>query len=642
MLIAKILTRKLPVPGNFVLFFTCFVLFLFLQSLTPAQEEDSVKLFTRLRSANKPEQLKILYKIYFELYHLDPGKSVIYARKTAALARELNDQAEEAKAYYRISYYYRCRSMTDSALYFSRAGFDIGSKLGNNSLIASGYNSLGGVYLYSGQKIKALENLLKALALDSSNENLMSSAAFSLGILYADAGRTDKSVYYYLKSLHIDEKQQKWVDAAYCYCNLSGFYFQSLNFGEGIKSYNKALDLFNKARFWPGEAYVYNCLGMAYSEKSIHDSALKYYRKSMILNSVDTTGTRSGWVFNVTNIGDTWMKLEQYDSAQHYYSIALKWAIKGGDNIALSCIYLSLGELDTKLRHYSRAIEYLNKGLYHARLVSYRAQFEQAYTLLSECYEASGDRELALSYMKKRNAIRDSIFNVNARQEVANMMIRYETQKKDEEIMNLSIDTRVKQRKILIAWIVIFAILIIIAISAWYIWSYYSRKLVPKVKAMNFIEEKISMEKDGDNRKMRAIDRVLPPELKPFSHHQPEPQENSEELIAGLESRMSIDKIYLNENLSLAETAQILKTNTTYLSRLINEHYKVNFSAFLNKYRIEEAKKMILDDQYNNLSIEGIAKNAGFRSKSTFNQVFKQATGMTPTEFTLNNGKIRA
>ena len=51
---------------------------------------------------------------------------------------------------------------------------------------------------------------------------------------------------------------------------------------------------------------------------------------------------------------------------------------------------------------------------------------------------------------------------------------------------------------------------------------------------------------------------------------------------------------------------------------------------------------MILDDHYNNISIEGIAKNAGFRSKSTFNQVFKQATGMTPTEFTLKNGKIRA
>ena len=57
---------------------------------------------------------------------------------------------------------------------------------------------------------------------------------------------------------------------------------------------------------------------------------------------------------------------------------------------------------------------------------------------------------------------------------------------------------------------------------------------------------------------------------------------------------------------------------------------------------IEEAKKMFLDDHYNNLSIEGIAKNAGFRSKSTFNQVFKTLTGMTPTEFATRNGKIRA
>ena len=288
------------------------------------------------------------------------------------------------------------------------------------------------------------------------------------------------------------------------------------------------------------------------------------------------------------------------------------------------------------------AIENLNKGLFHARQVNYRSQFEQAYTLLSECYEASGDRDQALFYMKKRNVIKDSIFNENARKEVANMMIRYETDKKDQEIMSLNIEARMKQRKIQLALVVIFSILIVAAVAAGSIWRYYRHSLVPKVKALSFIKGRISVEKDGDNRRLKALDRVLPPELKPFSHHQAEPLENNEELVAALESKMSSDKIYLNENLSLAETAQILKTNTTYLSRLINEHYKVNFSAFLNKYRIEEAKKMILDDHYNNISIEGIAKNAGFRSKSTFNQVFKQATGMTPTEFTLKNGKIRA
>jgi len=101
------------------------------------------------------------------------------------------------------------------------------------------------------------------------------------------------------------------------------------------------------------------------------------------------------------------------------------------------------------------------------------------------------------------------------------------------------------------------------------------------------------------------------------------------------------DKIYLNEDLTLAETARQLDTNTAYLSRLINDHYQVNFSVFLNMYRIEEAKKMILDDQFNNFSIEGIAKSSGFRSKSTFNQVFKNSTGLTPTEFAIQNGKVR-
>ena len=164
---------------------------------------------------------------------------------------------------------------------------------------------------------------------------------------------------------------------------------------------------------------------------------------------------------------------------------------------------------------------------------------------------------------------------------------------------------------------------------------------MPKVRDMNFIHEKINIGKNGDNRKLRAIYKVLPPELKPpgFSHSQEDGL--NKDLMGNLETLLIIDRIFLDENLSLAETAKKLDTNTSYLSRIINEHYHVNFSAFLNRYRIEEAKKMILDDKYNNFSMEGIAKSSGFRSKSSFNQAFKISTGLTPTDYAVKNGKSR-
>ena len=297
--------------------------------------------------------------------------------------------------------------------------------------------------------------------------------------------------------------------------------------------------------------------------------------------------------------------------------------------------------MNTQLKNYKNAIGFLNKGLFYSKLVNYRVQWEKAYTLLSECYAASGDHEKALVYLKKRNEIKDSIFTLKAHQEVANMMIKYETEKKDKQIKILNVDSREKQAKIRMAVFLILVIISLAGLLAYLSWYYYRKKLMPKVRSLNFIQEKISIEREGDNRRLRVLDKVLPPELKPFTERQPEVSGSIEDLIVLLEAMLLKDKIYLNENLTLAETAHMLDTNTAYLLRLINEHYQVNFSAFLNRYRIEEAKKMILNEKFNNLSIEGIANSSGFRSKSTFNQVFKSSTGLTPTEFALRNGKIR-
>jgi AraC-like DNA-binding protein len=279
--------------------------------------------------------------------------------------------------------------------------------------------------------------------------------------------------------------------------------------------------------------------------------------------------------------------------------------------------------------------------MFYSRLTNYRVQWEEAYNLLSVCYESTGDHAAALAFLKKRNEIKDSILTEKAHQDVTNMMIKYETQKKDEQISILNNDSRNKQNKIRIAVFIILGLLSVAALVAYLVWMYFRKKLMPKVRDMNLIQEKINIVKEGDNRKLRALYNVLPPELRPSPIFQIPEGEMNTELMAQLESLLINDKIYLDENLTLAETARKLDTNTSYLSRLINEHYQVNFSTFLNNHRIEEAKKMILDDKFNNFSMEGIARSAGFRSKSTFNQVFKNSTGLTPTGFAVQHGKVR-
>lgn len=106
-----------------------------------------------------------------------------------------------------------------------------------------------------------------------------------------------------------------------------------------------------------------------------------------------------------------------------------------------------------------------------------------------------------------------------------------------------------------------------------------------------------------------------------------------EKLVNLLSKSMESEKPYLNENLTLKELANKLETTPNNLSQIINEKFNKNFFEFINEYRINEVKSLLADPKYSHYSMLGIAIECGFNSKSTFNSVFKQFTGKTPSEF---------
>jgi AraC-like DNA-binding protein len=109
--------------------------------------------------------------------------------------------------------------------------------------------------------------------------------------------------------------------------------------------------------------------------------------------------------------------------------------------------------------------------------------------------------------------------------------------------------------------------------------------------------------------------------------------DKKEDLIELLTQYMESKKPHLNENLTLKELANKLETTPNNLSQIINEKFNKNFYEFVNGYRINEVKSLLCDPKYAHYSMLGIAFECGFNSKSTFNSVFKQFTGKTPSEF---------
>ena len=94
---------------------------------------------------------------------------------------------------------------------------------------------------------------------------------------------------------------------------------------------------------------------------------------------------------------------------------------------------------------------------------------------------------------------------------------------------------------------------------------------------------------------------------------------------------MEAKKPYLHTDLNLAQLADLISINPRLLSKVINSQAKMNFYDFVNQYRIEAFKFNII--KYPDRKILDLAHDSGFNSKTTFNQLFKNKTGLTPTEY---------
>jgi AraC-like DNA-binding protein len=105
---------------------------------------------------------------------------------------------------------------------------------------------------------------------------------------------------------------------------------------------------------------------------------------------------------------------------------------------------------------------------------------------------------------------------------------------------------------------------------------------------------------------------------------------------------MEHERPFTDGDLTIQKLAAQLSVPSHHLSQVINERLNQTFSDFINSYRVEEAKRRLLDPAAKHLSILGIAEEVGFNSKSSFNSVFKKHTNMTPSEFRSGNNLTTA
>lgn len=111
------------------------------------------------------------------------------------------------------------------------------------------------------------------------------------------------------------------------------------------------------------------------------------------------------------------------------------------------------------------------------------------------------------------------------------------------------------------------------------------------------------------------------------------PQEKIDPIVSAIDHTIKLEKIYLKSDLNLERFCEHLGYTEREVSFVINSKLNVNFFEFINRYRVDEAKRLLSSPEHQDKTILDIIYMSGFNSQSAFHRFFKRFSDMTPSQY---------
>jgi AraC-like DNA-binding protein len=315
------------------------------------------------------------------------------------------------------------------------------------------------------------------------------------------------------------------------------------------------------------------------------------------------------------NLGRNKVLRGEYDSAVALLKSSIPKMIRYKDYgyaispaINLAIIYLKKGNLPEAKRYIDSATAYYAKERREAAL-------PLIYEIKSKYYAAIGNAKFSADYLDSllmENKKNENEYSTLLLMRVAERKHLSEQQLKNEQLNAEIIKSKGYRRSFIIAFV---GLLAAGSLLMFYLILYRKKKNAYHALVHKSQEWAAATDKQNDGESdISEEDRLL--------FHQ-------------LHQIFQTEHLYRNPNISISAVAQQMNVNRTYLSRAINRCTGNNFNTFVNEYRIKEAI-LIMSNEVQKFSFEGLAYETGFNDRKTFYTAFKKITGLSPSEFRQN------
>ncbi|MFV9552042.1 helix-turn-helix domain-containing protein [Algibacter sp. PT7-4] len=475
---------------------------------------------------------------------------------------------------------------------------------------------------------------------DTHYPNIYSDIKCLKSLIHTERGEYDVALDVALKLLDLGEKAKNNYILMKAHGALLHYYIRTENYEKALNHCLKGLDYTLKNKEVQYLYFKVDEIARILANLGDTNGALQVYNFYLKLeNKMKPPGDyiQSIVYMNMANI---YTSNNQLDDAQNYIKKALTLNYKNDFRFRIPRAQILQAELYLKTNDTNNAISFYEKSLYAAEAINAFDVVQSTSKILGDLYEAKKETSKAFEYKALHNSIKDSLFSNEKEQKIvileAKRKIKEITQK--QEI--LALENEAQRAKIHTIIAILIGILILGLIATFsYLKVKNKNKLLYKrtvelAKIQLDMRNKISELERLERKEVNVIDSNQEDEILRKSNTNNTIDENVKTIILNKLNKLEQDLFFINQNCTLRQTAQQLKTNPKYLSQVINQEKKSNFSNYINELRINYLlAKLLKEKDFRESKLSYIAVSVGFNNLNTFNAAFKKRQGILPSYF---------
>ena len=467
-------------------------------------------------------------------------------------------------------------------------------------------------------------------------------------IFYAKGSMADAFTCF-IKAMRVSEQLPNKPELADIYNDIGVIYSSYENFEKGVANYERALKLARGKENDDIRYRIYLNLFGDFLAQNRMEKARECLAKSQDTPHQPTPDNRFMDSFTKILLLEREGKLSQ--------SVALLkqlggWARRNVRNKLYECsAYSEIYQCYQQMGMRDSAFVYMLKCRDKAKASGLIHRFASVLNQLSDHYRSVGNRELAMQLKDEYWQLKDSIYNQRKFDEAQNQQFVYEVSRYSQTIDSLQMSKRHHEETISRQRMVIFFVLsVVLLVSALLCFVYHqNRKLSNSYRHLFDLNKSLleSHRSLAEHRRQPAAEEVQPKAGdKPHVREDAQGETQAKYKSSSLNERQSrllaeeITKImdsseaYCSADFTLDTIAGMVGSNTKYVSQTIHTVFGTSFTAYVNAYRVDKARERLADTRnYGNYTIKAIGESVGFKSQTSFTNIFKKATGITPAMY---------